>query len=375
VVVAPTGVAALQVGGMTIHSLFQLPPRLVLPGDWKSARPQLLRNIDTLLIDEISMVRADIFEGIDQVLRATRKDARPFGGVRRVICFGDPFQLPPVVSGAEERAYLDAQYGGELAITTPLIQQAVRDGRTTVLQEVFRQSDAYFIDLLNRVRHGDLTSEDQELLNERVVEDYQLERGEVVVTARVATAEAINERHLAALGGEVQYFTATLSGELSQRVAPADPVLSLKVGAQVMFVKNDQDKRWVNGTLGEITGIDGTTVIVKVGEREHEVIPVSWEQIRYDYDEASAGVVPKTTGSFAQLPLKLAWAVTVHKSQGQTFERVVLDLSRSMFAPGQLYVALSRCKSLEGLRLTHGVERHMVQVDPRVVEFWDRLGA
>ena len=355
-VVAPTGLAGVQVGGQTIHSFFGLPPRLIQPEDIRKGRNgAVMRRLDTLIIDEVSMVRADLMHGIDMSLRLNRgRSKEPFGGVQLVL-FGDLHQLPPVVDN-DSAGYLHETFGGPFFFNAP----AFRDGRCVLLElgHVFRQSDEGFIRVLNAIREGDAGPDELELLNERVAPLARLrDAGDaVILTTTNAAAARVNQAFLQALPADQKAFSATVTGEYSPGAYPTDADLVLKVGAKVILIRNDTTlRRWVNGTLATVSRIEGERVWIKIGPAldgaEHELEPIAWESIRFAYDTAKDEITRTVVGTFSQLPVRLAWALTIHKAQGLTLDRVYIDLGRGAFAHGQTYVALSRCRTLEGLRL------------------------
>jgi ATP-dependent DNA helicase PIF1 len=353
VVVAPTGLAAVNVGGQTIHSFFGLPPRLIRPEDIRRSRNGgLMRKLKFLVIDEVSMVRSDLMWAIDQALRVNRGRPRePFGGVRLAL-FGDLHQLPPVINDGEVASHLDSAYGGPFFFSVP----ALRDPPGTYLIElahVFRQRDEALLRVLNRVREGEADEDDLRLLNERVHPIRTLSDGEpyVILTPTNAAAGRINVAYLEALAGAPHQYAASVTGEYSPSAQPTDATLTLKRGAKVMLLRNDPDKRWVNGTIARIGRLQEKRVWVEINGEEHEVEQASWESRRYAYDKAAEKIVETVAGTFRQYPLRLAWALTIHKSQGLTLDKVYIDLGRGTFAHGQAYVALSRCRSLEGLAL------------------------
>lgn len=375
VVVAPTGIAAINVGGQTIHSFFRLPPRPITSDDVKRVRDRdLYRNIDLLVIDEISMVRADLLDGIDLFMRKNgRYRSRPFGGAR-VVMIGDLYQLPPVVARAEERQYLNAHYDTPYFFSAHVM--ATTGLKVTELTEVFRQPDPTFVNLLNGVRHGQLTPLQLRQLNARHRPGFvpPSDSSYITLTTTNRRAEVINTREMARIPRIERTYVAERTGEFARASAhnlPAPQALALKRGAQVMFVKNDPDRRWVNGTLGRVRKAEKGVIIVETEDGETvEVEPVRWEMQRYRFDGSAKTLTTEVVGTYTQMPLVLAWAVTIHKSQGKTFDRVVVDLTGRAFAHGQVYVALSRCRSLEGLVLTRRVHPRDLIVDTRVV----RLG-
>jgi ATP-dependent exoDNAse (exonuclease V) alpha subunit len=357
VIVAPTGLAAVNVGGQTIHSFFGLPPRLIRADDIRRSRNgNLMRKLKLLVVDEVSMVRSDLMWAMDQSLRVNRGRPRePFGGLRLVM-FGDLSQLPPVVQETEVETHLEESHGGPFFFTVP----ALREGAGTRLVEltrVFRQRDPALLDVLNRVRDGAASEADLATLNERVSPIRTLREGDpyVILTPTNAAANRINAAFLDALDGEAQVFEAEITGDFSQGAHPTEPKLVLKVGAKVILLRNDPDRRWVNGTIARVARIAEKRVWVEIDGETHEVEAASWENRRYAYDTGEAKVVESVAGTFKQLPLRLAWALTIHKSQGLTLDKVYIDLGRGTFAHGQAYVALSRCRTLEGLSLARAL--------------------
>jgi ATP-dependent exoDNAse (exonuclease V) alpha subunit len=353
VVVAPTGLAAVNVGGQTIHSFFGFPPRLIRPNDIRRSRNgRLMRRLKFLVIDEVSMVRSDLMWAIDQSLRVNRGRPRePFGGVRLAL-FGDLHQLPPVVDEAEMAEHLESEYGGPFFFSIA----ALRDPPGTSLlelEQVFRQRDETLLRVLNRIREGDANEADFAVLNEQVHPIRSLSEGEqfVILTPTNAAARRINAAYLKALPGRAYEYQAGLTGEFNQAAHPTDEILVLKPGAKVMLLRNDPDRRWVNGTIARISRLEERRVWVDVEGNEHEIEQVAWENRRYAFDRAAEKIVETVAGTFKQFPLRLAWALTIHKSQGLTLDKVYVDLGRGTFAHGQAYVALSRSRSLEGLAL------------------------
>ena len=373
VVVAPTGLAAVTAGGQTIHSFFGLPPRLVRPEDIRRSRNgQLMRKLKLLVIDEISMVRSDLMWAIDQSLRVNRGRPRePFGGVR-LIMFGDLHQLPPVVQDVEVAQHLESEFGGPFFFSV----SALREGAGTHLVElsqVFRQSDEGLVRVLNRVREGDADEDDLELLNGRVHPVRTLGEGDpyVILTPTNAAALRINLAYLDALSGTARTYEAGISGDFSAGAQPTDVNLMLKPAAKVILLRNDADRRWVNGTIARISRLEEKRVWVEVDGKEHEIEPVAWESRRYAYDTAAQKIVETVAGTFKQFPVRLAWALTIHKAQGLTLDRVYIDLGRGTFAHGQTYVALSRCRTLEGLALARPLKPHDVLFDRAAMGYRD----
>ncbi len=396
-VCAPTGVAALNVEGQTIHSLFRLPIGLIANSELEQgdATRRILNALDTLVIDEISMVNADLMDAIDRSLRQARgRRGEPFGGAQ-VVMFGDPYQLAPVPPRGDEMRYIRDHYrsfwffdakvwAGERADEGGMLDLGRHGADLTIreLVDVHRQADPGFRAMLNAVRHGQVTADIAQVLNDTGArtppEPGEHEKPIITLATRNDIVNAINRRHLAELPGAVQTAAAEVNGDFGRGDAyPADVELQLKVGAQVMFLRNDvgsygEPPRWVNGTIGTVTRIAGGTVRVDVEGTEFDVEPAVWERFRYRYDAASRNLTREIVAEFTQFPLRLAWAVTIHKSQGKTYERAIIDLGAGAFAPGQTYVALSRLTSLDGLYLSRPLRPRDIRVDPDVSRFLSR---
>ena len=371
-VLAPTGVAAIRVKGQTIHSFFGFPPKVIQTRHIKKVRQvELLQNLETLIIDEISMVRADVFDAIDYSLRVHRKKlTQPFGGVQ-VIVFGDLFQLPPVVN-MDESSLLERIYPhGQFFFHSNIFQDA--QFKTLELQSIYRQTDDHFIYLLNAVRDGSITNSQIDNLNDSLVENFEMDEGKIILTTTNARASGINQNYLKQLSSDEFSYRAQATGQFYKELFPTDEVLKLKKGAQVIMIKNDPEKRWVNGSIGTIHDIAEKKIKVKINHKIYEVKKEKWDRIQYSYDDDQQEVLENVTGSFKQYPMRLAWAITIHKSQGQTFEKVIIDMSQGSFAPGQLYVALSRCISLEGIELLRPLKKSDVIVNKQLIGFQDRL--
>jgi ATP-dependent exoDNAse (exonuclease V) alpha subunit len=392
-VCAPTGVAALNVGGVTIHSLFTFP--LGLLGEVEIARHlskrtrEVLRALDMLVIDEISMVSADLMDAIDRAMRIARgKRNEPFGGAQLVM-FGDPYQLAPVPPrDPQERGYMAENYRSIWFFDAKVWRDAELE--RFELGEIFRQSDANFKEILNAIRDGSVT---QQMLQELNQAGNRFPQNQDVIRLATIneTVNAVNQHRMKQITTESKVFNAIYSEGAAQafgRTLPAETTLELKVGAQVMFIKNDEYtpgkngsvgmRRWVNGTIGHVVALPKSgIVVVDVDGEEFDVGPATWEKVRYEveeeFDEASGKIretlVPITLAEFKQVPLRLAWAVTIHKSQGQTYDEVLIDMGRGAFSPGQTYVALSRVRALSGLYLTRAIELRDVMVDRDVVRF------
>ncbi|HRY98501.1 MAG TPA: DEAD/DEAH box helicase [Bacteroidales bacterium] len=388
VVLAPTGVAAINAGGMTLHSFFNLPLRPFIPEDpglsdlrskggpdifstfrYRKQKLDLLRSMQLLVIDEVSMVRCDTLDVIDRVLRVFRnKKHLPFGGVQ-VVLIGDNFQLPPAV-GKEEKDILRQFYPSVHFFSA----RVIREGAPVYieLKKIYRQKEQAFIDLLNRVRIGQVSPQDLRILDTRLSPHFQPDREDyITLCTHNIQASQINARHLEQLEGDIHAFEAVIKGEFPEKSRPTDEELELKVGAQVMFVKNDPEypRQFHNGKLGRILAIEEERVRVQCEGGESFIVErLRWENIRYTFRPETRRIEEEVVGTFEQLPLKLAWAITVHKSQGLTFERVIADLSQA-FTAGQVYVALSRCTSLEGLVLLSRVSAPQIIVDQDALEY------
>lgn len=368
VVCAPTGVAALNVGGQTIHSLFKIPPAFIerdslKPAGYKTAR--LLQNIDTVVIDEISMVRADLMDAIDYRLRQTRHNHLPFGGVQ-IVMFGDLYQLPPVVNDPELHKYFAANNKGYYFFNAHVWRRAHFD--VFELTNIFRQKDETFISILNAVRNGTVEEQHLSTINMRVQIPIPEEGVLTLATTNQAVNE-INDYHLDKIPEKMFSYRASITGDLEQSYFPTEEVLRLKKGAQVMLIKNDKDKRWVNGTIGFIASLNETEIKVNIDGFVYSVTPETWNKIRYEYNPTTHKIDEEVISSFTQYPLRLAWAITIHKSQGHTYGSVAVDMGDGAFAHGQTYVALSRCKSLEGLYLKREIVREDIIVEQSIINF------
>lgn len=373
VVLAPTGLAAVNVGGQTIHSFFGLPPRLVRPDDIRRSRNgAVMRRLRHLVIDEVSMVRSDLMWAIDQSLRVNRGRPRePFGGVRLML-FGDLHQLPPVVREPEVAVHLENVHGGPFFFSVG----ALREGAGTHLLEltqVFRQSEGPLLTVLNRIREGEASEDDLEVLNERVQPVRTLREGEsyVILTPTNEAAQRINMAYLTALPGEARQYEAGVTGEFAGGAQPTDVSLTLKVGAKVILLRNDADRRWVNGSVARVSRLEPDRVWIEIDGKEYEIEQVSWENRKYAFDQGQSKIVETVAGTFRQFPLRLAWALTIHKSQGLTLDKVYIDLGRGTFAHGQTYVALSRCRSLEGLALARPLRPRDILFDVGAMGYRD----
>jgi len=374
VVLAPTGVAAINVGGQTIHSFFRFGIDITLDKVRKlSKREQALyKAIDTIVLDEVSMVRADIMDCIDKFMRLNgRKRNQPFGGVQMILV-GDIYQLPPVVRGIEKEIF-ESVYGSPYFFSS----NAFKEGKFTFieLEKIFRQQDKTFIEILNKIRNNTIDNDLLKVLNQRVDVEFMPSEKDTYIglTTLNAISDWINQSNLSRIDGRLYTFTGRISGEFDEQYLPTDSELNLKVGAQVMLINNDSEGRWVNGTIGRIVEIDDDGDAEILVELENgEIVDVKryrWKIIKYKYDKEKKSISTEEVGSFTQFPIILAWAITIHKSQGKTFDKVIIDIGRGTFAHGQLYVALSRCRSLSGIVLRRPIEKRHIIMDRRVVRF------
>jgi hypothetical protein len=383
VLLAPTGLAALNVGGQTIHSFFMFPWGLLNRGDvkqvWDSNKRQLIRKVDTFVIDEVSMVNANLMDAIDEFLRLNGRDARkPFGGAQ-VVLFGDPYQLPPVLSREDEAKFMEYHYRSPFFWDAKVFEQLPIT--VVELRKNYRQKELEFIDVLNGIRLGELAEEHQALLNARCDPGFETDPGEIRpwLTTTNARAAQINAARLARLPGPEHVFAATFSGKaFDGENLPAEAELKLRPGAQVLFVKNDAQDRWVNGTFGRVVTLAKDVVEVEVAlngfAHTYRVEPETWESRKYTFDPKTEKITSEVVGKFTQYPLRPAWAITIHKSQGQTLERIVVDLGRGAFEHGQVYVALSRCPTLEGITLATEIwPNDVLKVSGHVREFMDSV--
>lgn len=371
IVLAPTGVAAIKARGQTIHSFFRFPPRFIHDEHIKRIRKNdIFQNLDTLIIDEASMIRADLLDGIDKSLRLNRdRYDEPFGGVQ-LILVGDLFQLPPIVD-REMKSIMDQRYDTPYFFSANVIKEI--ELNCFELTKIYRQKNKQFIQMLNKIRVKDFNEEDLESINERYIEEMpEPEEGVVTLTATNAEAGNINRYKLNGIDDEEYEYKADIQGKFDKKAYPTNEIIHLKKGAQIILIKNDQQKRWVNGTLGEIYDLDRNSIRIKIAEEIYELKKEKWENIVYEYDKKTDRIAEKSNGHFEQYPLKLAWAITIHKSQGQTFDRVNIDVGRGAFAHGQVYVALSRCRDLEGVTLNRPIAGKDIIFDDRVYAFVDR---
>ena len=377
IVLAPTGIAAINVKGQTIHSFFGFPPRLLSHGDIQRRKyRKLYQNLEVIIIDEISMVRADMVDNIDRFLRINRDNSEPFGGVQMVF-FGDLFQLPPVIAGQVEKKYFRANFSSPYFFSSKVIENGW-PFEMIELYKIYRQEERNFIQLLDSIRTRSLDYDDFEELNERH-EPREKGHGPFVTLCSInAIADKINQEKLKELDTQTEEYRAKVSGDFHTRLFPTEAFLTLKLGAQVMFLTNDNEKkRYVNGTIGIITKLAPDSIKIAI-EREEgaseeiELEKFEWEILRYQHTgDQKNPIESKSVGTFTQYPIKLAWAITIHKSQGKTFDRVVIDLGRGAFEYGQTYVALSRCRTLKGIELKKPLKPSDIIVDDRIIEFYE----
>ena len=379
-VLAPTGVAALNVGGQTIHSFFHFKPDIT-PGSVRQLsefNSKIYKALDTIIIDEISMVRADLFDCIDRFMRLNgRDDSLPFGGVQMIL-IGDLYQLPPVVTN-EERALFSGPYKSQYFFDSKAFAKLPFE--FVKLQKHYRQKDAEFIEMLGSIRNNTATDEMIQKFNTRVDPSFSPKGPEMCVTLTTTNRQAdeINSKRLSSISDMEYAYHGVTDGDFGKASMPADETLVIKEGAQVMMLNNDSEKRWVNGSMGRVSSIEHSqgendAILIELAEGVLvRVAPYTWGLFKFEYDSKEKKIVPKTAGSFTQYPMMLAWAITIHKSQGKTFDKVLIDVGSGTFAHGQLYVALSRCTTLEGIVLARPIERRHIIMDERVVDFLRKI--
>ena len=394
VVLAPTGVAALNAGGQTIHSFFKIAPSVYVPDDfrlrtrslsdhddkrtifdhfkYKKGHKKLIREMELLIIDEVSMVRCDLLDIIDKLLRVFReRESEPFGGVQ-VVLIGDAFQLPPIAQNDEWeilRNYYETPFFFSSQVLTENIPFYIE------LKKIYRQKDQIFIDLLNRVRVNNVRKDDLDLLNSRFIPSvFKNENTDYITLAtHNKIVDETNARKLEGLSSKLRIYEAEVSGNFPEKMMPTEKKLKLKVGSQIMFIRNDiEKKRYFNGKLGKIKKLGKEEIIIEFADgKDIQVKKYTWQNIRYSWNSREKRINEDKIGEFKQFPIRLAWAVTVHKCQGLTFEKVIADLKYA-FSPGQVYVALSRCTSLKGLILKSRINRNVIKTDPNVIRFAER---
>lgn len=379
VVLSPTGISALNVGGQTIHSFFQFPPKLMHRGEIFIIRRliSLLKAVEVIIIDEISMVRADIMDAIDISLRMHRASVLPFGGVQMLL-FGDLFQLPPVVSSPEEKEFFRTVYEHPYFFAAHVFKDHI-PFQMIELTQVYRQTERNFIRLLDSIRTMQFDYEDLDSLNERFIPDAIIEEPFLTLCSTNAATQAINNERLGQITTPSFFYHGEVKGDFSPKLFPAEYKIELRVDAQIMLIRNDPEKRFVNGSLARVVYLDEEKITVQLRTEDGKIeifdLPkMTWEINKYTLEPgADNGIKTEVIGSFTQYPVRLAWAVTIHKSQGKTYDRVAVDLGRGAFEHGQTYVALSRCRTLEGVYLKKPLTPRDIMVDERIVEFYETM--
>ncbi|KKP37396.1 MAG: TPR domain protein [Candidatus Peregrinibacteria bacterium GW2011_GWA2_33_10] len=378
-VLAPTGVAALNVKGQTIHSFFGFPPTITPHSLFKKKFSkkvlEVLRKLDAIIIDEVSMVRADLMDCVDEALRFCLNDNSPFGGLQ-MIFIGDLYQLPPVVADVSEKELFRSYYKSPYFFDAKVFENFEME--FIELEKIYRQRDDDFIELLNKIRNNSVEDADIERLNSRRIFDFNDDSGEfyITLTTTNSAADEINIKKLAQLESKTRVFYGHVNGNFDKKYYPASLDLELKEGAQIMLLNNDSAGRWVNGSVGVINNIisdnEGNDDILEIELSNGEIVEVSsytWEVSQYFYNKDLRRLDAEVVGTFTQYPVRLAWAVTIHKSQGKTFDRVIVDIGRGSFTHGQIYVAISRCTSFEGLILKKPILKKHIWMDQRIVNF------
>lgn len=385
VVLAPTGIAAVNVGGQTLHSFFKLPFKPLMPDDpefaterrlmsrmkYRKSTVKLIKELELIIIDEISMVRADIIDFIDRILRCYSGNRRqPFGG-KQLLLVGDVFQLEPVVT-ADMREIMRRWYKAPYFFNALVFDEI--NLVSVELNKVYRQDDVDFVEMLDRIRLGNPTKEDLKLVNSKVMqkpeEVYDESEMRMTIATRREMVDHINQSRLDALVTPERNYIGSVSGDFPENSYPTDLELTLKEGAQIVFVKNDPEHRWVNGTIGKVVEATDDDIIVELENGDRHLVNIErWDNIRYSYDDETHKIIEEVIGTFTQYPIKLAWALTIHKSQGLTFNKVTIDVGRGAFTGGQSYVALSRCKSLDGMRLLSTINERDIFISPVISQF------
>ena len=366
VILASTGISAIKAKGKTIHSFFLFPPRILINEKIKRLRSKVISKIDTILIDECSMIRCDVLDAIDQSLRLNRNSNKSFGGIQ-IILLGDLHQLPPVIRENEREIFNNFYPVGHYFFNANCFEES--NIKTYELTKVFRQKDKNFINILNNIRSGKVNDNDLEVLNNRVInQNSDIPSETIILSPTNKRVDSINNLNLQNINSETFSYESSETGDFKEK--PADEILELKVGAQVMLIKNDfkSPKRWVNGSIGVVTQLTENSIQLKIKNKIYKIKQDTWE--KFDYLIKDGQVVHEVVATFTQYPIKLAWAVTIHKSQGQTFEKAIIDLDRGSFAPGQTYVALSRVTSMDGLFLTRKINVSDVVFDKNIENYF-----
>lgn len=369
-ILAPTGVSAINVKGETIHAFFGLKPGQELDeviNNFHTKRPKFFQKLETIIIDEISMVRADLLDAINIFLKKARNTQEPFGGIQ-MIFIGDLYQLPPVLT-PQDREVFQERYDCPFFFGAKVITEEAFDLQKIELQKIYRQDEQEFIGLLNAVRKKEINYDQLAALNQRVAATFEEKKHIYLVTTNRKASE-INSAHLEELPDDPYTFEAQIHGEVQNNQHPTDTLLTLKAGAQIIFIQNDPKRHWVNGTIGTIKTVDPDFELLEIETDQGDtvtVMPHTWEISKYVFKEGK--FQREAIGSFRQFPIRLAWAITIHKSQGKTFEHTIVDLGSGSFAHGQTYVALSRCRKFNGLSLARPLRTSDIKLDPRVKQF------
>ncbi len=370
---APTGVAAVNVSGQTIHSFFGFKPGMnpdAVQETYKNKK--LYKSLDAIVIDEISMVRADLFDSIGLFLKKNGPKNKIFGGVQ-IIMVGDLYQLPPVLT-SDEKSFFEMRYSSPYFFSSRLFKKMSPE--LVKLRTIHRQSEKNFISLLNKIRSGQVTKEDLSELNRNTEDNFSFGKDKIFLTTTNRKANKINAEQLSKIKGREIVFSGKRNGSFPKSYLPTAEKLKLKIGAQVMLLNNDKEKRWINGDVGKVIHLQKDPEMIKVELKSGRVVkvqPYEWSRVKYKYDRKNDRIKADKVGVFKQLPIRLSWATTIHKAQGKTFEEVMIDFGRGTFSHGQAYVALSRCKNLEGLSLKRPIRRSDIIVDRRVVNFLKKI--
>ncbi|OGX07298.1 MAG: hypothetical protein A2Z88_00015 [Omnitrophica WOR_2 bacterium GWA2_47_8] len=369
VVLAPTGIAAINCYGQTLHSFFKFPPKLIQKEHVRRVYngQKIFSKLDMVIIDEASMMRADLLDGVDEALRLNMNNPdEAFGGVQ-VVLFGDLYQLPPIIDKQAREVYAQ-RYATPYFFSSKIFDAA--SFKRMDLEKIYRQNDAEFTTILNKIRNKTLGAAEIQVLNARVNQKPESSTEDcITLTPTNAAALALNESKLAKLTAEEFIYSASINGEFDESSYPTEVRLRLKAGAQVLMIQNDPEKRWVNGSVGELVKLDEDFIQVRIEGKTHEVDKAKWKKIRYKHDPELDRITEEEIGGFEQYPIKLAWAITIHKSQGLTFDRLIVDFDSGTFAHGQAYVALSRCRSLEGLTLKRPLAQSDIIFDSRIARY------